>query len=707
MRAKFSSAQPPPTPVLKPSDIGASQTHTNADYAAPSLSVLPTVNRSLASAKPQFVSIRAGQGPSDPQAVEALQKSTKATRDSRPEVSPEKVSVTQSSSTLVRDRIRKYEASIRPEGSVPAPPALTNNVEPNQSQAGSAQQQSTYQSVDTVPSSNDRIQIHETKPEVTAPLPSRVYKAKSDGNNRSELTPKPALSQYTNVPASSRPATSRTVRFDLPSPPDSPEPTDVVPTPMEQISVTTSNHLRPVEGSAKELRSPPPPVPLVPSSSSGSREALTPPSPEPPKLSSSLHTKDRSPLQSHKVTEQRSSVIPSHTPLATLHPPGFSSEPSSSPYTAPQASPARSGPSQMENSESTGRTTVTAAAPPTAASSQSQPLSAATRQANVSQSTPSQSTSRSTKASDTLPADRVPRQGHTQPNIISQQSERHFTSHNYFVSDPLALATDIANAAETILSNIISKPSTIEPAPHSQIRASGRDGRSSKKKRSAQPQTAADEAALDVSRPAGRSKKDVYDPSVLERQTEARAYPDELFAARTAPHAAVATKLQDTTLTVSQNEITPASHGHAHEKSLYQSSSDNPMHKSVEGRVGRQKAHFYTHAPQPSFEEFAPLNNDSNDVPIPVPLRKPTSSSQAIIRDDLAGTDKQDMPPSRQANAIHSTVNPTSNADASHPPAIHSSRLQDPVTFEVSILEKLVFVYVGLILNMTVGTTAD
>src|SRR5882762_4870622 len=104
--------QPPPAPVLKPPDVGEKTQQVPSGRPASSLSVLPTENRRVTSAKPPFVRIRAGQGPSDPQSSDTLfQKSTKPIRESRPDLSEHSAWI-QPPTNRVMEKVMRYEQTL-------------------------------------------------------------------------------------------------------------------------------------------------------------------------------------------------------------------------------------------------------------------------------------------------------------------------------------------------------------------------------------------------------------------------------------------------------------------------------------------------------------------------------------------------------------------------------------------------------------------
>jgi hypothetical protein len=482
--------------VLKPPDVGENILQVPSGGPASSLSVLPTENHRYASAKPQIVSIRAGQGPSDPQTSDALfKKSARSIRESRPDVSEKLPTLIQPSSSRVQEQVKRYEAAIPAE--VPlstSTRAHANNVEqstrsmptkpyPSQSATSTSQDRSQAREVTTraevtsssraqashvepsdrrstfqppthqlTSASHDRTQSHEVsvRPEVATPTPLRAHvtgvepdngteptpkpstnqsaslnnglqqsneaSVKPDMvpstllrvrttdieiNHRSATAPKPSLSQPGDAAASNRLPKARTVRFDLP--PLSPSPPPVA-TSIETTSLAPHTS-RPATASVNEVRSSPISGPLLPSSSSVPRQTSTPPQQSNQKLSSSPQTKDSSTLHLPRVIDKQS-LAPSaaHPPVTSSQLQATAGEVSTSLPISPQVSPARSIPSQADNTQTENsqrfveRTVTALALPLTVVSSQSQstPISV--------QTTPSQSTSRSTKTSDALSA---------------------------------------------------------------------------------------------------------------------------------------------------------------------------------------------------------------------------------------------------------------------------------------------------------------
>lgn len=228
--------------------------------------------------------------------------------------------------------------------------------------------------------------------------PFRARTTDIETNHRFAPIPKPSLSQAAEAAPPNRLPKARTVRFDLPPPSPSPPP---VATPIGSSMAPHTSRLATV--GVNEARSSPILEPFVPPSSSGFRQTPTPPLQSDQKLSSSPQPKDLNALHLPRVID-RESLAPSaaHLPVTSSQPQATGGEMSSSPLTVPQASPARSVPSQVENrqaevSQRSAERTLTSLAPPlTAVSSQSQSQSTPTS----AQTTPSQSTSRSTKTSD-------------------------------------------------------------------------------------------------------------------------------------------------------------------------------------------------------------------------------------------------------------------------------------------------------------------
>jgi hypothetical protein len=179
------------------------------------LSVLPTENRRYASAKPQLVSIRAGQGPSDPQTSDALKKSAKTTRESRPDVLEKPSTSTQASNSRVQEHVKRYEASLRVE--VPASTstrAHANSVEQNGRSAPTSKPQSTSAAA----ASNDRSQAYETsaRAELIPSISSRTRARNLEPNDRSGSSFQQPLHQY--MSASQDRSQSNEVWSDLAAP---------------------------------------------------------------------------------------------------------------------------------------------------------------------------------------------------------------------------------------------------------------------------------------------------------------------------------------------------------------------------------------------------------------------------------------------------------------------------------------------------------
>jgi hypothetical protein len=167
----------------KPQDIDVSLSQVPSAHPVSSLSVLPTENRRYASAKPQLVSIRAGQGPSDPQTSDALKKSAKTTRESRPDIQEKPSTSTQASNSRVQEHVKRYEA-LRAE--VPASTstrAHANSVEQNGRSAPTSKPQSTSAAT----ANNDRSQAYETsaRAELIPSISSRTRARNLEPNDRS------------------------------------------------------------------------------------------------------------------------------------------------------------------------------------------------------------------------------------------------------------------------------------------------------------------------------------------------------------------------------------------------------------------------------------------------------------------------------------------------------------------------------------------
>lgn len=521
--------------MLKPLDVGENTLQVPSGRLASSLSVLPTEHRRHASAKPQIVSIRAGQGPSDPQTSDALlKKSARSMRENRPEVSEQPSTSTQLPTNRVQEQVKRYEAFTPTEVLSTSTRAHTSNVEqnprstptkayPSQASAAPASQdrpqareantradvtasassssraqasnvelndrsRSTFQQPTHQPTStnHDRSQSNDVfvRPEQTASTLPHAYPSGLDPNNRSEFapkpythqsastnnglqqsndasikpdmtaipfrtrttdietnhrsipTPKPSLSQAAEVAPPNRVAKARTVRFDLPPPSPSPPP---IATPIGSSMARSSPILEP----------------SVPSSSSGFRQTPTPPLQSNQKLSSSPQSKDLNALHLPRVID-RQSLAPSatHLPMTSCQPQATGGEMSGSPSTAPQASPARSVPSQVENrqaevSQRSAERTLTSLVPPlTAMSLQSQSMPTST------QTTPSQSTSRSTKSSDAPSARQYDKHG---PPI--EQTSRQDALQVDVRNQPPAPGPQISSVADQ-------RRTTLEPPRH-------------------------------------------------------------------------------------------------------------------------------------------------------------------------------------------------------------------------------------------------
>lgn len=502
MRSKLWGSAPPSTPLP---EMGENNSQVPQGPPASSLSVSPTENRRLASAKQQFVSIRAGQGPSDPQTSDALfKKPAKSIRETRPDNSDQPSASVLPPTTRVQEQVKRYEsfksteappststrahiggfdqngrsmptksyppqsisaAATNPDRAQPNETSArtqmtasassrpqTNSIEPNDRSYSTSQlythQPTTsshdhmqYRDVSVRPeraalassvepnnrselapklnthqsaSSNNNalpLQSNEApiKPDMVVPPTFRARTTNIETNHRSAPIPKPSLSQPMDAMPVNRPREARTVRFDLPPPSPSPPP---VTTSIAVVGTTTviPHTSRSETLSSTEVR-PPMLVPLVASSSSGSRQMSTSPSQSnqtlfPPQ------TKDRI------IIDQQSLALSAVPPIASSQPQVMAGDAPSSLSTALQVSPAKNTLLQTESSERI----LTVPAPVLAAvSSQSQPV------ATAMQTTPSQS---HTKTGDVpsarqhaAPVEDNFRQGSTQADVVVHHSQ--------------------------------------------------------------------------------------------------------------------------------------------------------------------------------------------------------------------------------------------------------------------------------------------
>ena len=198
---------------------------------------------------------------------------------------------------------------------------------------------------------------------------------------------KPAVFQPVDIGPSVRQATTRTVRFDLPSEPATSPGTSS--TDLPQVVSSTPYLSQPASGGADEVRPPVPPVPPVASASSAFRQTSTPSSSAFQKPPPS-QAKDRSPP---KAVEQQSL----ESPMASSQTPAKSGVASSSPSAAVKALPAKSP--HMEGSDAQSATRTLA---PPLANLSSQAIPIPTRHESVVQTTPLQSM-QITKVNDAPP----------------------------------------------------------------------------------------------------------------------------------------------------------------------------------------------------------------------------------------------------------------------------------------------------------------
>ena len=187
---------------MKAPDISVHLLQLPSAHPASSLSVLPTENSRPAGAKPQFVSIRAGQGPSDPQTSDALfKKSARPIRESRPDPVDQSSASAQPPNNYVHEHVKRYEASIRTE--VPASTSTrthTNSVEQN-SRSGPTPKPSLSQSTSVAPANCDRSQVHEaaTRMEVTTSVSTRARVNNVEPNFRYGTTSQTPTHQATSA----------------------------------------------------------------------------------------------------------------------------------------------------------------------------------------------------------------------------------------------------------------------------------------------------------------------------------------------------------------------------------------------------------------------------------------------------------------------------------------------------------------------------
>ena len=411
MRAKLAGTEAKSTPIPKTSELPQVQPSLNPPNV--SSSVLSKENRG-ATAKPSFPSIHAGEGPSDITMPEPFsRKSTKSTRESRPQPPAEKMPAMQTSSNIVRDRVRSIEASLRPDKHVPRvhitvadesgrleselPSSQHPDPHTSQDRAKLREETSAPRVQTTVVDDGSRpepvskspyqpsdppyakmrepsIRENNLRHEAAVPNPTFVQSAKPNGHGRAHATSKTALSQPPAGSVPSRQAPPRTVRFDLPSPPDSPEPHGETSSLIDQATKTYHPSRLVADGI-------PFGVPVVPSSSSDSRQTSTPPSPANQKLSPQNH----SPLQPSKVDDQQLIALPTAN---------LSTRPEQPPNQPPDVPRKPGGSHQVQSDRPRFDGPLTTAPAPVLAITHSQ---SSHTQVDAVHSTPSQSTSRSTK----------------------------------------------------------------------------------------------------------------------------------------------------------------------------------------------------------------------------------------------------------------------------------------------------------------------
>ena len=511
MRAKLAGAEGKSTPVPKTSEI--QQVQPSLDPPVASSSVLST-ERHGATAKPYFTSIHAGEGPSDTTMLEP--SSRKPTKSNRPQPPPaEKIPAMQTSSNTVRDRIRSIEASLRPDKHVsrvhttvdesgrleselnpsnqhPDPHTSQDRAKLREETSAPRAQTTTiddgsrpepiskpsYQPSDPPYVGHDRTKIREfslrdnnlARHEVAIPNPPS---AKPNGHSRAHATPKTALSQPPSGSFPSRQA-PRTVRFDLPSPPDSPELHG-------ETSVLIDQATKTYHPSRLEKDGVPFGVPVARSSSSDSRQTSTPSSPANHKISPP-QLKDRNPLQPSKVDDQQ--------PIAP-HTADLSARPEQTPDYLPDVSRKNVGSHQVQSDRPGFDGPLTTTPAPVPATTHSQFSYTPALQVDAAHSTPSQSTSRSTKDRDlredsTLLGTLAP-QGQTSTAYTSQAIDSRPSRHT---RSGVAIGTgqEHSGGKNTKTPTISVQPYSLQGAPpmSSQGRSTTRDTRSSRREQHAQ-----------------------------------------------------------------------------------------------------------------------------------------------------------------------------------------------------------------------------
>lgn len=729
MRAKFAGAQVKSTPASKTSELPPVQPSLDPPIA--SSSVLSAENRG-ATAKPYFTSIRAGEGPSDTPVPEPTsRKSTKSIRETRPQQQqqpppPEKTPAVQTSSNTVRERIRSIEASLRPEKHVPRvqttvvdesgrlesgpktpyqppdPPYTNQDRVKLREETNAPRAQTTvvddssrvesvsrppYQPSDPPSASQDRAKIRETslrennlRPEVALPNPTLSQSIKSSGHSRTHAMPKTALSQPTTGSLPSRQAPSRTVRFDLPPPPESPEPHGETSSVIDQATKTYHPSRLVPDGV-------PFGVPVAPSSSSESRQTSTPPSPANQKLSPS-QPKDRSPLQSSRVDDQQPRV-PHTANLSkrTEHAQQIPEQLATQPPDVQQSSYKRGGSHQAQSDRPRFDGPPATASAPVLTTTHSQTPYTPVPQTDAVHSTPSQSTSRSTK-------DRDLREDNILPSTLAPQGQTP-TVHTSHAIDPRPsrqTRSGVATASgQEHFSGRASKPPTTSALPPSLQGAplTSSQGRSTKDTRSSRRDQYAQASVEEVhdlppsqSVPPKTAANDPIqvNPPALQPQP-AEPYSIRSFATTSQPTASVAPKVPELLYRVEDDGAA-------------QPARDRPSHlntgehsKYKDARSARQKIPMYGPAltTQPSIEESRQtikaegprvVPTDSTELadspaPLPVLLRQNTGADEPTRHKEVLGERETPELQTYQHIVVPSTVTRATSNSVPRPEMVH------------------------------------